>query len=250
MDIIYQCKQFIFSSHLWNRLPFGKNQRELGYWKDNIARMEKWYSGLGKYNFPYPNEEQKIKSYDHTTNAILTYINSFIKNGSYLRDLQLDRNHFKDKIVADIGSGPMPTLLMFDNCCKRYCIDHLMQKYKEIGYPHYFYKESITFINSKSEKLDLESNSIDAVVSVNALDHVDNFKKTADEIKRILIKGGELHLLINLHPSKTSTETQSLTREDVLNCFDEINNFHIIKVNKKAYGFNDGETVLFSNITR
>jgi ubiquinone/menaquinone biosynthesis C-methylase UbiE len=240
-------KQVLFKSKIWNSSFFGKNKRELNYWKGNIQKMCNWYDGVGDYYLPNPKDGEKVKEFNHQKNAILTYTNKLIDNGSYLKDLCLDKSHFSGKSIADIGSGPFPTLLVFEDCRNRYCIDHLNNLYKEIGYPHDHYSGNVEFVDGKSESIPLKSKSLDAVISVNALDHVDNFQATATEILRVLKDDGELHLAINCHKSVTSTETQAISKEMVLEAFSTIDGIEVISINNGAYGFEDGETILFSN---
>lgn len=209
--------------------------------------MEDWYDGKANYHYPHPSEDEKITAYDHKLNSILTFNNASLKKATYLRDLKLSAEHFKSKIIADIGSGPLPPLLIFKECKKRYCIDHLIDDYRKAGYPHHLFENDVTFLNSKSEHITLPDNSVDAVLSVNALDHVDNFEATAAEIMRILRPGGELHLLINCHQEKTSTEPLSLNRDKVKNAFASFGNLFVVSSNPGAYGFSNGETVLFSS---
>ena len=209
--------------------------------------MEKWYDGTGDYYFPSPTDDKKVKDFDKKTNSILTYISTYLDYGTYLTDLKLSKDSFKGMKVADIGCGPLPTTLVFENCDKTYCVDHLINEYKKLGYPQGDVYKDVSFVNAKSERMPFDSNFLDAVISVNALDHVDDFSKTANEIKRVLRKDGQLHLLINCHKTVTSTEPLALSEDFVLDCFKDIDNFRVINKVEKGYGFKDGETILFSN---
>lgn len=233
--------RYLYQTRLWNRLS--KNSRELAYWRGNINKMIDWYTGVEQWRWPFPSEEQKEKRFDLRKNAIMTYIGFENDNASYLRDLQLSASAFEGGRVADFGSGPLPTLLVFNNC-ERYCLDHLMDTYRQIGYPLEEYERQITFVNCKSECVPFPDAFFDAVLSRNALDHVDDFQKTASEMKRVLRPGGVLRILVNYHPP-TKTETQMLSDELVTRAFAGL---EIEKVSEEsgAWGFPDGTTVLWS----
>ena len=77
---------------------------------------------------------------------------------------------------------------VFEGCKEKYCVDHLIEKYQELGYPQKDFFNDVDFVNSKSESMPFENGYLDAVISVNALDHVDDFEKTSTEIKRVLKK--------------------------------------------------------------
>lgn len=234
----------IFATKLWNRL--GKNRFELDYWRTNIAAMTKWYRGEEKFReFPYPTEAEKETRYDERTNAAITYIEAENRLATYLSDLHLDAKVFSGKRVADIGSGPMPTLMVFEDC-ERWCIDHLMGQYEGLGYPNEHYSKDVTYLEAQSESLPVEDGFFDAVISRNALDHVDDFDKTAKEISRSLKLGGWIHILLNYH-EPTRTETQVLTDERVKHAFAG-HNLRIITEEEGAWGFEGGKTVLWSNL--
>jgi ubiquinone/menaquinone biosynthesis C-methylase UbiE len=54
----------------------------------------------------------------------------------------------------------------------------------------------------------------DAVISVNALDHVDDFERVASEMQRVLRKGGGIYFEVECHaPAVTEAAAAKMTRE-------------------------------------
>jgi SAM-dependent methyltransferase len=236
-------KRLVYQTVLWHR--YFKNRTELGHWSQTLERIVKWHLGEEAYVFPFPTGAEKETRYSVTKNALMTFIAAENRHASYLHDLKLRANSFAGLKVADIGSGPLPTLAVFEGC-DRYCIDHLIDVYRMIGYPIEEFEKEMHFINAKSEQIPLENGFFDVVISRNALDHVDDFEKTALEIRRILKPGGLLHILVNYH-SPTSSEPQTLSDERILNCFGSLNIRKVLE-EKDAWGFSGGKTVLWSNV--
>ena len=237
-------KEFIYTTSIWNK--HYKNKRELRYWKDNIQQMVKWYDGKASFRgFAYPTEEQKEKRFSLTTNAVMTYVTFETEKASYLADLSLREDSFSGLTVGDLGSGPFPTLLVFKGC-ERYCIDHLINDYANLGYPIDEYKNEITFLHSKLEHIECGDNFFDALISRNALDHTDHFDLVAEEIKRVLKPDGKLVIQVHYH-KPTQTETQQLNDDIILRALDSIGMKKISSL-KDAWGFKGGETVVWSNM--
>jgi ubiquinone/menaquinone biosynthesis C-methylase UbiE len=92
--------------------------------------------------------------------------------------------------IIDIGSGPVSVLHSFPSYRKMIAIDPLNDKYSS----KYKRLPSIEYISSKAEKLDFQDNSFDAVVCVNALDHMDDYLQSLEEMMRCLKPGGLLYL--------------------------------------------------------
>lgn len=68
--------------------------------------------------------------------------------------------------LLDIGSGPMPSATCFKDC-QLYCLEPLLPKYLEAGFPLHYYK-NFKFIHGVSENIPIEDNFFDAVISVQA----------------------------------------------------------------------------------
>ena len=94
--------------------------------------------------------------------------------------------------------------------CQPFGIDPLIDRYRDAGYPiDAWASDGFSYTCAAAENMPFADDEFDAVVSVNALDHVDNLAAVAREIRRVLRPGGLLRLQINYHPP-TVTEPVSL----------------------------------------
>jgi ubiquinone/menaquinone biosynthesis C-methylase UbiE len=105
--------------------------------------------------------------------------------------------------VLYVGCGPNGGLIGFENCDK-HGIDHLCDEYVKIGYP--LHEHNIKYVNGKSESLPYDSDFFDAVVCVNALDHVDSLDASVGQISRVLKKGGQFLAQLNFRTKPTVCE--------------------------------------------
>ena len=110
-----------------------------------------------------------------------------------------------------------------------------MQDYRDLGYPLEEFEDEIRFVHAKSEKLPFEDRYFDAVISRNALDHVDDFEATCQEICRGIKPSGIVHILLNYH-APTPTEPQLLNDELVVKHFDDME-LKVVQRQNDAWGF-------------
>ena len=103
-------------------------------------------------------------------------------NAAPFRDLELGR------IVVDVGCGPFGTLAYDEPIVG---IEPLADAYMEQFGP---YPDGWRVHGCMAEEIPLEDASVDTVVCVNALDHMQDPWKAVDEIVRILKSGGRLVL--------------------------------------------------------
>jgi SAM-dependent methyltransferase len=149
--------------------------------------------------------------------------------------LGLSENIFRGKTILDIGSGPIPSASVFKSC-KLYCLDPLLHKYLECGYPLHYYADNIKFIHGYSENIPIEDNFFDAVVAVNAIDHVDDLEKTAKELYRVLKRNGKLAMHVHYH-KPCPEEPLEINDAIFLNAFSWCKNFKKIKETKEKFGY-------------
>jgi len=152
----------------------------------------------------------------------------------YLKDLHLDENAFSGMKVLDIGSGPFPSGLCYKNA-EIYCLDPLMGKYIEAGYPIHCYDSRAKFVQAMAEDIPFEDGYFDAVISVNAIDHVNDFAKTATEIQRVLKPGGRFRMHAHYHP-KTTAEPIELNDEVFLHHYNWVHNLKRIHESNQKTG--------------
>lgn len=216
---------------------FFKNKKEveLRFWKDMIDEYIKWYKGELPLLFgeKKPKENDKIIMKTLKDSAILTW-HKIHQEKKYQEDLLLKENIFENKKILDIGSGPIPSATVFKNC-DLYCLDPLIADYIKIGYPIHYYNQT-KFICSNSEDIPVSDNFFDAIISVNAIDHVNDFYKTASEIKRVLKIGGTLRMHVHYH-KKTKAEPIEINDEIMVKAFGWCQNFKKINESNSKHGY-------------
>lgn len=228
---------------LGNQPPsLNKYESETDFWKAELGNYIKWFNGEIKemYATEAPSSSEKILTNQLSHSAILTWHKKH-QEKKYLRDLNLGEDAFQGKRLLDIGSGPMPSATCFRGT-ELYCLDPLLDKYLGLGFPiHYF--NHVNYIHGPSEHIFMPDGFFDAVISVNALDHVDDFEKTAVEIQRVLRKSGTLVFHIHCHPP-TQNEPLELNDQRIGRAFSDIENFRKVSESHQKMGYtcHDNET--------
>lgn len=161
-----------------------KRLSEALFWKDEIYNYIRWYKGEipRLYFTPSPLPEQCIEWDTVQMSAILTWTELHQKP-KYLESLRLSPNAFSGKKVLDVGAGPVPSGTCFDDC-RLFCLDPLNPVYRMLGFPQDLYAD-VVFINDPAEQIFVEDCFFDAIISVNAIDHVDCLEKVAKELWRV-----------------------------------------------------------------
>ncbi|MBI5189393.1 MAG: class I SAM-dependent methyltransferase [Nitrospirae bacterium] len=180
----------------------GKQETETAFWFQAIQNQMAWYRGERVlHTFKPPAEGQKVRKRSAKDSAVLTWMETHQKP-KYLEFLSLPPDSFRGEKVLDVGAGPMPSATAFEGC-ELYCLDALYHKYLEAGFPlHYF--DNVRFVHGHAEDMPIEDSMFDAVISVNAIDHMDDFRKTATEIRRVLKDGGKLAIHAHYHKATTT----------------------------------------------
>lgn len=213
-----------------------KYEAETYFHKAILKSYQQWYDGqlTVLYEEASPAKLEKVKDFNSVFNAIATWhkIHQITK---YKEDLMLQDSAFEKLKILDIGSGPMPSALCFINC-EVYCLDPLLPLYLEAGYPFHIYDPRAKFVYGFSEYMPFNDHFFDAVISVNALDHVDDFELTTKEIKRVLKPGGKVRLHLHFHP-KTVTEPLELNDAVVSKAFSWCQGFRKINESKSKRGY-------------
>lgn len=192
-----------------------KYEAELTFWKEEIPRYIRWYSGKVRemYGVPAPLSRDKIVR--HLTieqNAIETWINA--DKWRYCKHLCVEPTYFDGKQILEIGCGPLGLSRWFAGA-RVYGLDPLTDAYLAMGYPAW---PGIP-LQCHAEEILADGNSFDAIISVNAIDHVDDFEQTVKELNRVLKSGGEIRIEIHYH-EKTVTEPVVLDDARVFAAFD------------------------------
>lgn len=211
-----------------------KQNAEVRFWQKEINKYIAWYRGelAELYGHPSPGIEKKVAPTEEIA-AILTFFEVHQKP-KYAVDLMLERDAFHGMKVLDIGSGPFPSGLCFADC-ELYCVDPLFDRYIGAGFPIHIYENRCRFVQSSAERLPFDNGFFDAVISVNAIDHVDDFKAAALEIKRVLKPGGKFRMHVHYHP-KTTAEPIELNDEIFIQHYGWVNDLKRLNESKQKTG--------------
>ncbi len=177
---------------------FGKQKKkkaELDYWRELVSELTPGCTDLAQKQ------------------AALLNVCFEITFPRYKKDLYLDDNSFIGKRVLDLCCGPHAGLIGFRDC-EKYGVDHLIDSYKELGYP--LEKHGIKYFQAKAESLPFADNFFDVIVCVNALDHVDSLKNTLNEASRVLKHSGKFIGQLNFHKNRQIAEPVILDHEKLV----------------------------------
>jgi SAM-dependent methyltransferase len=210
-----------------------KEFAEIKFWRSQIEKYVSWYKGEIPELYGHPTPENKVKSATLELSAILTFFEVHQKV-KYRDDLRLDVGELAGMKVLDIGSGPFPSALCFEDC-DVYSLDPLFDSYLTSGYPIHCYEARGRFVHAKAESMPFEGAFFDAVISVNAIDHVNDFQLTAQEVKRVLKPGGKFRMHVHYHP-KTKAEPLELNDEVFLKHYSWVVGLNKISESKQKTG--------------
>lgn len=197
-----------------------KRRSALTFWRREIQVYTKWYQGkiAHHYGVAAPTDEMKVTGYNLKENAIRTWANADIDKYPY--HLLIPEDYFHGKRILDVGCGPIPYALAFTDC--EICgLDPLIDKYRELGFPLDKYSDRLTYVRTGAENMPFEDNFFDAVISVNAIDHVDDSPAAAKEVSRVLRPEGVLRIEVHYHQPEI-TEPWSLSDDIVTKHFDHL----------------------------
>ncbi len=195
-----------------------KYREELRFWRNELGKLRLWYTAASPSwsGIPAPADTEKVKSGKSEALDIVRTLNNV--NPDYLRRLSLDADHLAGKRVLDIGSGPLAPSQQFKGA-EHHIADPLLDRYIESGWPILDYGMTLTCCHA--EHLAYPDGYFDAILSMNALDHVDDFNAAAAEIERVLKAGGRLYLELEYHEPR-ELEPQKLDDEKVIAAFPRI----------------------------
>ena len=125
---------------------------------------------------------------------------------------QHDDSFLRGKIVADFGCGPRGTLTWAKSARLRIGIDVLSDKYAD-SFKETIIQHDTIYVKSTERVIPIPGDFVDVVFTLNAMDHVDNFRLMCQEIIRIIKPGGEFMGSLNLEEPATVCEPQCLNEE-------------------------------------
>jgi SAM-dependent methyltransferase len=225
-----------------------KKSAELQFWREEVEHYRKWFRGelSPLYKTPSPEDHEKVKARNEKDASILTW-HKLHQERKYLENLDLPPDAFKNMKLLEVGSGPMPSATCFRDC-RLYCLEPLLPEYLQIGFPLHYY-QNVTFIHAAAENIPIDDNFFDAVIAENSIDHVDNVVEAANEIGRVLKRGGLLRMHVHYH-RPALCEPIDINDELFSKLFCWCTNLKKIKVSRYSHDYDlpDGQSfALWSN---
>ena len=167
-----------------------KDDAELAWW------LDVWQAGFAEEDY----EQQRWQRAEAAVARVLSEANIE------------DEDFFRDKIVVDIGPGPLG---FPDACPARVSIgvEPLAQRFADAGL---LLHSSAVYLTARAEAIPLVSRSVDVVVARNSLDHVDDPQAAIAEMRRVLRPGGTLILNFDVEHTPTAAEPHALDAEQVI----------------------------------
>jgi SAM-dependent methyltransferase len=178
--------------------PPPKRAGELEFWRREIEVYVRWLRGElpTLYGIPAPAPHEVVVAETEVRSAILTWTRK--DAGKYLTHLGAPAGIFRGMRVLELGCGPIPYALAFTDCTI-IGLDPLVPLYRDAGYPLGAYSERLHYVCAAGEQIPLATGSVDAVVSVNAIDHVDDLSRVAREIDRVVAADGVILIEAHYH---------------------------------------------------
>lgn len=144
--------------------------------------------------------------YDNNTQ---TFPNNWYKQ--YILNMtMLKEEDFSNKVVADFGCGPRGSLSWINKAKTKIGIDVNADLYAD-----YFTKAILShdtlYVKSTEKVIPIPNNYVDILVTMNALDHVNDLEVICNELVRILKPNGVFAGYFNLEEPASATEPQCLT---------------------------------------
>jgi SAM-dependent methyltransferase len=171
-----------------------KRQAEIGYWREQLACYQSWAGGRkGHLGIPPPTVPLP-----GCTPAAAAAAWATAHADKYLEALQWPADALSGLRVLDLGCGPIPYSLVFANC-EIVALDPLLDDYRSLGYPLDDQSSRLGYVCGCAEAMPFRDASFDAIIAINALDHVDDLPCAAGEILRALRPGGLLRFQVNCH---------------------------------------------------
>lgn len=144
-----------------------------------------------------------------------------------LKEMGINFLDLEEKIVVDVGSGPI-SALQFIEAKEKIAIDPLISEYQRF----HQLNSKIKWINAGAESMPFASKFCDLIICMNALDHFEEPLKVIKEVIRILRAGGffAVHCCINNatnnpHPAHIHNINYELFRSWVDGAFETVHEF-------------------------
>jgi SAM-dependent methyltransferase len=123
----------------------------------------------------------------------------------YTSCFDVAREWYAGKRILDVGCGPRGSLDWATDAAERIGLDPLAHRYLELGVD----PGAMEYVKGVAERMPFADASFDVVSSINSLDHVDDVRRAASEILRVLAPGGLVLVATELNHRARLTEPQT-----------------------------------------
>lgn len=120
-------------------------------------------------------------------------------------------------IGIDVGCGLISVFSGLDN--KIVAIDPLLSGYNQIIEHE---EDNIKYLEASGEEIPFRDDYFDYAFCVNVIDHTPNPKKMADEIKRVVSKGGKIYFEVNFDDNLSPCHYELWNEEKVNELFGDL----------------------------
>jgi len=162
--------------------------------------------------FPVKWKELKELSYWKKVKKVEGTLSNAHYEYFYTSHFGINTSFYTNKVLLDLGCGPRGSLEWAENAQRRIGLDPLAADYLKLGAD----KQNMEYIDSGSENIPLMKGACDAIFSFNSLDHVEDFSKTIQEIKRCVTPGGLFLLLVEVNHPSTACEPHNLSPQMII----------------------------------
>lgn len=187
------------------------------WWSDDIPQLLKIKNDPSLYSY-----KQRM---EHESKALFLRL---------LKETKIrNKNFLKDKIVVDIGPGPMG-LLEGSDAKVKIAVEPLAEAFKKHNL--LLKKSDVIYLNQTAENIPLLDEFADVVISRNNLDHVKDPVKVMQEASRILKSKGYFILNVDINHPPFVAEPHTITQGMIKKM---TKNLKLIRklVNKKPHGW-------------
>lgn len=191
-----------------------KYRAELAWWAAELAdRIVPWYRGeiaeIWGFALPDPKVDDRPTERENAAATLASIANYYL----HLLFLEADQDYGR---TLDIGAGPLLPGLHLPKT-ELWCLDPMFAQYRLLGFP--VTDTRAVLLDCPAEDMwSSPAAQFDTIISHNALDHVDDFERTVQEIERVAKPDALIRFRIAIH-SPTPTEPCELSTERVCKAF-------------------------------
>ena len=127
----------------------------------------------------------------------------------FTRPFALERSFYAGRSILDVGCGPRGSLEWADDARERVGADPLARRYRALGID----RHRMRYVAARAEALPFPDGRFDVVSAFNCLDHVEDARRAADELVRVLSPQGVLLLIVEVGHAPSVTEPLTLSWE-------------------------------------